>query len=145
MMEPSFFKKGVPLPMYRKSEILILSVLGCTRSDIRPLACALDIIVDLLFIQRIPKSDIHVTKDVYPQVAARTGKTIAAVSRSIVRMANLCWDTARSQDRLIEVFGRPLCDAPSSADILFYLAFLLHFGQPFFSVLDDLDRLNSPT
>lgn len=128
----------------RKSEILLHSVFGIIRPDIRPFAYALDILVEYLFVKRIPQGDIHITKVIYPAVALELGKTTCAVSRSIERLANLFWDTAYNQGRIIEFFGRPLYDTPSTNEILFYLAFFLHFEKPFFAILDDLSDLDSP-
>lgn len=128
----------------RQSEILITSVLGVIRSDIRPMAYTLDVIIDLLFIRKIPKGDIRITQHVYPIVADLLGKSPSAISRSVQRVANLCWDAAYRQNRMMELFGRTLYDVPSTCDILFYFAFLLHFRAPFFSILDDLGDLDSP-
>ena len=129
--------------MMSKSERLICHILGFTRFDIRPIACALDMIVDLLFVQHVHKGDIHVTKDVYPQVARRLCKSPSAAARSIERLAILCWDTACKENRVLDLFGRRLSDIPTTSDILFYLAFLLHFDKPLFSVLEDLDSSDS--
>ncbi len=125
-----------------KSEKLILSILGIVRSDVRPIAYAVETMADLLFIRCVPMSSIRVTKHIYPVVAQRLRKRTAAVSRSAERLANLCLDAISRQDRVFEFFGRPLYDMPSTSEFLFYLAFLLHFDKPFFSVLDDIDDLN---
>jgi len=57
--------------MVTQSELLVSRVLGLSRSDIRPMACSLDVLVELLFVERIPLGDILVTKHVYPKVARR--------------------------------------------------------------------------
>ena len=129
--------------MFTRSELLISHVLGLTRSDIRPMAGSLDVIVDLLFVKGIPFGDILVTKDVYPTVALRLEKSYDAVARSTERMANRWWDKAVSQNRIPEFIGRSLGEIPSVCEILYYLAFFLHHGEPFFSVYDDLDRLHA--
>lgn len=128
--------------MFTPSERLICSILGITRSDIRPIACSLDVIVELLFRQHIPKGKIRVTYDVYPMVAHLLNKSVSSVSRSTERIANLCWDIACRENRHDELFGRKIHDIPSSSDILFYLAVLLHYGKPLFTVFEDLDRIH---
>lgn len=52
-----------------KSELLVRSILGPIRSDIRPLVYAIEIASDLLFVQKVSWDDIRVTKDIYPSVA----------------------------------------------------------------------------
>ena len=126
----------------RQSEKLITSILGVVRSDIRPMAYCLDVIADLLFVCNISKGDIRITKDVYPVVADMLGKSTSAVSRSVQRLVNMCWDAAYRQNRMMELFGRELCDIPSTGDILFYLAFLLYYHAPLFSILNDLSDLD---
>lgn len=125
-----------------KAEKLILSILGIVRSDVRPIVCAVETMADLLFIRCVPMSSIRVTKHIYPAVAQRLRKRSPAVSRSIERLANLCLEAIFRQDRVFEFFGRPLFDMPSTTELLFYLAFLLHFDKPFFSVLDDANKLD---
>jgi len=129
--------------MVTQSELLVSRVLGLSRSDIRPMACSLDVLVELLFVERIPLGDILVTKHVYPKVARRLEKSHSAVARSTERMANRWWDKAMAQNRIPEFIGRPLDEIPSVCEILCYLAFFLYHGESFFSVYDDLDRLTT--
>jgi len=91
-----------------KTEAVIRSILGAVRADIRPLAYAVDIAINRMFIQKIPMDDIYVTDDIYPDVAKfvknRRGKPSSpeTVSRRIERMANLCWDTLVERDLVLE-------------------------------------------
>lgn len=128
--------------MFSKSERFIRSLLGSTRSDIRPLALSLDRIVFLQFTQQIPKGNIRLIRDVYPQVSLLLGRSHAAIARSTERLANLCWEAAVEQNLLSKIFGRSKLAKPYVSDILFYFACYLHYDKPFFSVLDDLDDLN---
>lgn len=125
--------------MYTPSEQLIYSILGMTRSDIRPMAKTMDVIIDLHFRQHIAKTDIKITKTVYPQVALLLNKSPSTVSRSVERLANLCWDTALHENRIDKLIGRPHLATPSVSDILFYFCYLLYYRKPFFSLFDDLD------
>ena len=58
-----------------KSELLVRSILGPIRSDIRPLVYAIEIASDLLFVQKVSWDDIRVTKDIYPSVAKQLKRT----------------------------------------------------------------------
>lgn len=125
--------------MYTTPENLVSSILGTTRSDLRPLTVALHVIVQLHLVQRIPRADIKVTRIVYPKVAQYLNKSELAVTRSIERLANLCFDAAKQQNRIEELFGPHLTGTPSAADILFYLAYFLYYGKSLFSVALDSD------
>ena len=120
-----------------KSELLVRSILGAVRADIRPLTHAVDIAEDLLFVQHISMNDIRVTKDIYPQTAAKINRSIAATSRCIERLANLCWDSLAEKELSLRYIGRALGDIRAPRDLIIYLAFYLHFGRPFFKVIAD--------
>lgn len=87
-----------------KTETVLRSIFGSCRSDIRPLAYAVDIAIELMFVQGIPMDDILVTNDIYPDVAKRIRKKSGAhpsaksASRRIERLANKCWDAMVSRD-----------------------------------------------
>ena len=125
--------------MFSKTERLLYSVVGSTSTNALPFVCAVDTVYDLLFVRKIPCGNIRVTKDVYPVVAQQLGKSTAAVTRRISYFGNLCWDMAVRENRIVELFGRPLCEAPSTADLLVYFAVFLYYGVPFFTVMEDLD------
>lgn len=140
-MEPSYTERWF-FPVFSKSERFIHSLLGPTRSDIRPLALSLDRIIFLQFIQQVPKGDIRLSHNVYPHVALLLNRSHAAVARSTERLTNLCWEAAVEQELLMKIIGRSKLAKPYVSDILFYFACYLHFDKPFFSVLNDLDDLN---
>ena len=122
--------------MYTTLEKLISSTLGTTRSDLRPLTVALSVIVQLHLVQRIPREDIKVTQMVYPKVAQYLNKSEFATARSIERLANLCFDAIKQQSQIEKIFRSHFTNAPSSANILFYLAyFLYHHGKSFLPLL----------
>ncbi|MBE5785729.1 MAG: hypothetical protein E7330_08035 [Clostridiales bacterium] len=129
--------------MLTSSEKLIYFIIGMTRSDIRPMAKAMDVIIDLHFLQGIPKCEIKMTKHVYPQVAAMLNKSSASVERSVERLANLCWDTAVKDNMIDKLTGRPHLAAPSVSDILFYFCYLLYCRQPFFLLFDGFDAVDA--
>ena len=118
-----------------KNEALIRSITGPIRGDIRPLVYAVDVTSDLLFVRRIPMDDILVTKDIYPAVGLLMNKNPKAVSRSVERLANRCWEVG-DPDVLERVVGRRLKTLRHPSDLLFYLAFYSYLGVSFFEAVE---------
>ncbi|MDD6262375.1 MAG: hypothetical protein PUA83_04720 [Clostridiales bacterium] len=123
-----------------KSEALIRTILGPVRRDIRPLAYAVDITAGYLFVGNIPMEDIHITKQIYPAVSERIGKSCDAVTKCIERLTNLCWDSIIEQDMEERYIGKQIHDISSASDMLFYLAFYMYYGAPFFEVVEKKAR-----
>lgn len=121
--------------MMTKSEQLIRSILGPVRADIRPLACAVDAAEELLFYKDISMDDIHVTEMVYPAVAGQIKRTPSTASRRVERLANLCWDTLVERGLVEQYLGEPVKEIRAPRDMIFYLAYYLHFGHPFYKVI----------
>lgn len=117
------------------SETLIRSILGPIRPDVRPLAEAVDLVRKLLFTDGIPMDDIHVTKMVYPPVAKRLHMKPSSLARRIERLANRCWDTMRERDLSEQYIGEGIRDIQAPSDLLFYLAFYIQFGKPFYQIV----------
>ena len=115
-------------------EILIRSLIGPVRSDIRTTAYAVNITATFLFAYQIPMDHILVTKDIYPEVAKKLGKSECAVSRKIQRIANLCWDAGDSE-LLRQIIGKQLHTAPSPRDMLVYLAFYSYLDMSFYDAI----------
>ncbi len=121
-----------------KTESIIRSIFGAARGDIRPLAYAVDIAIDLMFIQKIPMDDILVTKDIYPNVAELLRKNTnldlspTSASRQVERLANKCWDILVYRRLVVEYIGAELDDIQAPRDIIFYLAFYSYLDKPFF-------------
>lgn len=120
-----------------KTEAVVRSIFGITRTDIRPLICAVDVAIELMFIKGVPMDDILVTKDIYPAVAQKLGGCSSkVVSRNIERLANRCWDILVSTGRVASYIGAPIKDIAAPRDIIFYLAFYVHLGVPFFEAIE---------
>ena len=117
---------------------LIRFIIGPARVNVSSLAYAVDIAIDLMFVQNIPMDDIMVTKDIYPAVAkflkmhSSSAPSIVAVSRRIERLANQCWDALVSRDLVEEYIGAPIKDIRAPRDMIFYLAFYVHLNTPFY-------------
>lgn len=124
------------------TEAVIRSIFGTSRVDIRPLVYAVDVAIQLMFVQGIPMDDISVTKDIYPDVAVRIKKkyagvpSIRTVARRIERLANMCWDMIVARELVMEYIGAPLKDIRAPRDMIFYLAFYSHLGVPFFVAIE---------
>jgi len=124
-----------------ESEALIRSIVGAVRHDVRPLACAIDVVRKILFVEKIPMDDIFVTKDVYRKVAKILSKKPTAVERSIERLANICWDEMVAGNLVPKYIGKLLSYIHEPRDVIIYLAFYLEFKHPFFEVIGDMPAL----
>ncbi|HJC21969.1 MAG TPA: sporulation initiation factor Spo0A C-terminal domain-containing protein [Candidatus Butyricicoccus avicola] len=120
-----------------ESEWLILSLIGPTRKNIAPLACAVDLLAFILFVQNTPPDDVYISKHIYPDVARQLGKSLGATARSIERLANFCWAHG-DPDVLLRVIGRPCSGLYTPKHILFFLAFYRHFGIAFYHFVNTL-------
>ena len=120
--------------MTNRAKLMIRLIMGHTRADIRPLAYSIAEAADLLFAQNQPWDEIKVTKDIYPAVAKKLGKSPSAVARSVERAINLCWDKMTPRDKL-QYIGRDLEDITSTTDFIVYLAYYLYYGKPYFEVV----------
>lgn len=118
------------------AEILLRRILEPVRSNIRPLALAVDITGTLLFEQRFSMDDIKVTKHIYPDVAKLLNKKPSAASKSIERLTHLCWDSLVEQELTVAYFGRPVKQIPTPQKLLTYLAVYSYFNIPFFVVIE---------
>ena len=120
--------------MTNKAKLMIRLIMGHTRNDIRPLAYAVLEVETLLFTHNQPWDEIRITKDVYPNVAKQLNKSVSATSRAVERLVNRCWDRMTPQQKQ-EYIGRDLEDITSITDFLVYLAYYLHYNQPYFEVI----------
>ena len=68
-----------------KTEAVIRSIMGVTRADIRPLAYAVDIAAELMFVHKISMDDLFVTDHIYPDVAKRLRQTLGTSTSSFSR------------------------------------------------------------
>lgn len=118
------------------SEILLRTIFGPIRSDIRPLAFAVDITDDLLFTRHIPMDDIRFTKHVYPDVAKLLHRKPGTTSRCIERLAHLCWDALNQQGQVFHYLGRSVPYPPDPCQLLVFLAVYAHLHVPFFTVVE---------
>ena len=74
-------QSGKAVPQMTESERLLRSILGPTRSDIRPLAFAIAVAEELLFNQGLAMDDVQITKQIYPMVARQFRKTDNAAAK----------------------------------------------------------------
>ena len=124
-----------------KTERTIYALVGPTRYNTLPFSLAIDLAMELLFVQNIAMDDIRVTRDIYTPVAKQLGKITAAVSRQIVRLCNLCWDAMLEAGEVEQYLGKPIRDLRAPNEMIFYLAFLVHFDKPFYHVVQHVPTL----
>ena len=117
-------------------EVIVRRILGPVRSDIRPLALAIDITGSLIFEQHIAAEDIQVTKLVYPPVAKLLRQRTAAVTKSIERLTRLCWDALAEQDLTAFYIGGPVKQVPTPREMLHYLAVYAKLDLPYYTAID---------
>lgn len=125
--------------MMSKTEILIRSILNTVRTDIRPLACTLDVIGEKIAEEGLDWSELCVTKDIYPVVARRLGKQPSSVARSAERIANQCWEEM-DQWQTIRYLGKPIDHLRAPSELMFYLAFFARHGKPYYRVIRERVR-----
>lgn len=114
------------------AEEFIRYLLGPIRSNIKPLALAVDLTIELLYVDQDAAGDIHVTRDVYPVVARMLGKTEQSVAKAVERLAAYCWN-ALDDELMMQIIGKHLHDRPAPREILFYLAYYIHHKNPFYA------------
>lgn len=124
-----------------KTERTIYALIGPTRHNTLPFSSAIDLAIELLFVKHIAMDDIHVTRDLYLPVSRRLGKSPLATSRQIVRLCNLCWDAIRDSGEVEHYLGKPIRDLRAPNEMIFYLAFFIHFDKPFYQVVQNAPAL----
>ncbi len=115
----------------QKPELLLYSILGPVRSDIRPLACAIEITEQLLFVQHLPMENIKAIAHIYSRVAKRLEKRTATVAKAIERLTPLCWDALVLNNLLPTYIGDPFMQMPPPRMLVIYFAVYAHFELPF--------------
>ena len=115
----------------QKPELLLYSILGPIRSDVRPLACAIEITEQLLFVWHVPMEDIKAISHIYSQVAERLKKRTATVTKAIERLTPLCWDALVLNNLLPTYIGDPSTQVPPPRMLVIYFAVYAHFELPF--------------
>ncbi len=115
----------------QKPELLLYSILGPIRSDVRPLACAIEITEQLLFVQHVPIENIKAISHIYSRVAERLQKQTATVAKAIERLTPLCWDALVLNNLLPTYIGDPSTQMPPPRMLVIYFAVYAHFELPF--------------
>ena len=116
---------------------LLRSILGPTRSDIRPLAFAIAVAEELLFNQGLAMDDVQITKQIYPMVARQFRKTDNAAAKCVERLSRLCWEAMVAQDLVAQYLGRAIQQSPTPRSLIVYLAVYSHTGSPFYTVIEE--------
>lgn len=69
-------------------------------------------------------------------------KQLSNVARMIERQANVCWERMNANVRVL-IIGKLLYDQPTPAEMLFYLAYFLHFEKPYYQVMLTASEISS--
>lgn len=109
-----------------KTETLIRAILGITHEDIRPLVFTIDEVAEQMLY--VPLDSIRITKDIYPIVANRLGKTVGAVSRATERLCTRLWMNG-DKELLRRVTGVDSSIPRTPRETVFYLAFYITNGS----------------
>ncbi|MCD7807449.1 MAG: hypothetical protein LUH19_08960 [Lachnospiraceae bacterium] len=121
-----------------REELVIREIIGPGRGDTVALCCAVEITEQLLFEEKKYSymSDIRVTRDIYTIAARRLGRTIKSTARQIQRTSERCWYSMDNALRL-RYIGKTCFPegAPSTRDMIFYLAFYCYCHEPYYQVL----------
>ena len=120
-----------------KTERTIYALVGPVRYNTLSFSLAIDTAMELLFVRKIAMDDIRVTRDIYAPTAARLGKTTTTVSRQIVRLCNLCWDTMQDTGEVEQYIGKPIRDLRAPNEMIFYLASQAYWEIPYFQAMEE--------
>ena len=120
-----------------KTERTIYALVGPVRYNTLSFSLAIDTAMELLFVRKIAMDDIRVTRDIYAPTAARLGKTTTAVSRQIVRLCNLCWDTMQDTGEVEQYIGKHIRDLRAPNEMIFYLASQAYWEIPYFQAMEE--------
>ena len=115
----------------QKPKLLLYSILGPIRPDIRPLVYAVETAEQLLFVWHVPMEDIKAISHIYSQVAERLKKRTATVTKAIERLTPLCWDALVLNNLLLTYIGDPSTQVPPPRMLVIYLATYAYFELPF--------------
>ncbi|MCI8292299.1 MAG: hypothetical protein HFH53_02025 [Hespellia sp.] len=119
-----------------KESRIIHEIIGPGTGDILTFAYAICEAERLMFTENIPMDEIYVTKDIYPKIAKEMNKKDRAVARQIERMGNRCWG-CMDEEQKKKYIGKELKDIRAPRDMIFYLAFYVHFDKSFYQVLEE--------
>ena len=123
-----------------KETVLVHEIFGPGKKGTRALVCAVFEAGKLLFEEKVAMDEILVTKDIYPQVAKQLEKDSRSVARQVERLSNQCWDSMDCVQKK-KYIGKAPRDIRAPKDMIFYLAFYVHFRQGFYKVLERKPQL----
>lgn len=116
---------------------LIRSIFGFSGMNIQALVDAVEVVYDLVFVQRRSRSSIRLNRDIYTVVAEKHGKKCSTVVRQLERLCNECWDKIRKDPyQMARLVGPHPRDIDSPSEVMFFLACYLKYKKPFEEVMD---------
>ena len=116
---------------------LIRSILGAARGSILPLAYAVNVAAERMFIDHVVEDDLKLCEDVCRAAGKRLpGQPSAkAVTRQVERTANRCWDKLVKEGKVKEYIGEQISDIDGPRMMVIYLATLAYFDKTYFEMV----------
>lgn len=116
---------------------LLRSIFGPTRGSILPLAYAIDITAERIFIDRISEEELKLCEDVCFEVSRRLRSPLSPKSalRAVERWANRCWDEIEASGQVEKYLGKQIGHVESPRKMVIYLATYMYFEKPYFQMI----------
>ena len=113
--------------MYYLPDTLIRLILGVSHGDIRPLACSVQLVAELLFRDKVHIDEIHMGKCVYSAAAKQLGKSTHAIAKAVERLCLQCW-TSGDRELMQKIAGWTVLVPCTPRETILYLAFYAQHG-----------------
>lgn len=131
------------MTLLEKSEALLRALLGPSRADVQPLACAVALTAERLYLQKQPLREFSIYKDIYYDTSKKLFQKHTTTAKSVERLAKRCWNAFAAQGCTEQYVGRA-GEPPANARMtVIYLATYIYFGRPYYQLLADSPELLS--
>ncbi len=102
-----------------KSELLVRSILGPIRSDIRPLVYAIEIASDLYLFRKFHGTIFALRRTSIPLSQKQLKRTSNSTARQIERLAKPCWEVLLDDNLVLQYIGKSIKDIRAPSDMIF--------------------------
>ena len=120
-----------------KSEMLIHSIVGPSRTNTYPFAYSIAVTAIRLYVQKIQLCDFAIYKDVYFQTAKQLKQKHASVARNIERAAKLILRILITHGITEKYLGRIPNKSVTPRVLIIYLAAYIYFDRPYHRLFKD--------
>ncbi len=129
------------MTLLEKSETLLRALLGPSRADVQPLACAVALTAERLYLQKQPLREFSIYKDVYYDASKKLFQKHTTTAKSVERLAKRCWDVFAAQGCTEQYVGRAGEPPANARTTVIYLATYVFFDRPYYQLLADSPEL----